>query len=172
PYTSIDSEKGDIRLLELQPGRFQDVLDIRLVASNLLHGAEQAYEALSYVWGTSICPQKAILNGIPVTITENLDCALRHLRLKLTTRTLWIDALSMNQADIQERNHQVQIMGKIYSTAVGVIVWLGPVNEKDLHLKAASIETPRSVPSEAIHRLIARPWFCRAWVVQELALSK
>ena len=136
PYTAIDSEKGDIRLLELGPGSFDDTIVLTLLPQNLLHSAERSYEALSYVWGDEICPLTALLNGIPVSVTTNLDCALRHLRFRLTTRILWVDALSMNQQDVQERNHQVRLMGQIYANASAVIVWLGPVEQGDLHLKA------------------------------------
>jgi Heterokaryon incompatibility protein (HET) len=38
----------------------------------------------------------------------------------------WIDALCINQASIEEKNHQVAMMRKIYSSASFVLVWLGP----------------------------------------------
>ncbi|KAH7391079.1 heterokaryon incompatibility protein-domain-containing protein [Phaeosphaeria sp. MPI-PUGE-AT-0046c] len=131
----IDSENGEIRLLELAPGVFEDEIEINLVHSNLSNSS-RSYEALSYVWGTELAPSNALLNGNPTTITSNLDSALRHLRGTIVRRTLWVDALSMNQKDTQERNHQVRMMGKIYSSAQGVIVWLGPVDLADLHLRA------------------------------------
>jgi hypothetical protein len=135
PYTSIDSENGEIRLLELAPGKFDDTVVMRLIPYNLAADNSPMYEALSYAWGTEIAQKKAVLDGMPISITENLDCALRHLRFTLVTRTMWIDAVSMNQKDTQERNHQVQLMGKIYSSAQSVIVWLGPTNHNDLHLR-------------------------------------
>lgn len=135
PYAPIDSENGGIRLLELAPGRFDDAIVMNLIPSNLSDDS-RTYEALSYVWGTDIAPRSARLNGIQTSITLNLDCALRHIRGTIVKRILWIDAISMNQKDTQERSHQVQIMGKIYSSAQGVIVWLGPVATNDLHLRA------------------------------------
>jgi hypothetical protein len=41
------------------------------------------------------------------------------------TGYLWIDAISINQETLEERNHQVGIMGEIYSRAECVIIWLG-----------------------------------------------
>lgn len=38
---------------------------------------------------------------------------------------LWADAICINQDDVQEKGHQVNMMGKIYTKAIGVIVWLG-----------------------------------------------
>jgi hypothetical protein len=136
PYTQIDSENGEIRVLKLAPGKFDDTIVMHLLTRSLSDISQAPYEALSYVWGTEITSQKAYLNGTPITITSNLDCALRHLRLNLVPRNLWIDAISMNQEDIQERNHQVQLMSSIYSTAQSVIVWLGSVDQTNLHSRA------------------------------------
>jgi hypothetical protein len=134
PYTPIDSENGEIRLLELAPGKFDDTIVMRLISCSLEHDT-QMYEALSYVWGTEIASQQAVLGGIPILITANLDCALRHLRLTIVKRTMWIDAISINQKDTRERNQQVQIMGKIYSSAQKVTIWLGFTDRNDLYLR-------------------------------------
>jgi hypothetical protein len=37
----------------------------------------------------------------------------------------WIDALSIDQANIPERNHQVKQMGRTFSRAFLVYLWLG-----------------------------------------------
>jgi hypothetical protein len=37
---------------------------------------------------------------------------------------LWIDALCINQRHDQERNHEIQQMGRTYQSAAEVIVWL------------------------------------------------
>jgi hypothetical protein len=42
---------------------------------------------------------------------------------------LWIDALCINQEDLDEREQQVQIMRSIYVAAWQVVVWLGPTTE-------------------------------------------
>jgi hypothetical protein len=47
------------------------------------------------------------------------------------TRLLWIDAICINQQDVQERNHQVRIMSHIYKWAECVRVWLGGPTNKD-----------------------------------------
>ncbi|KAH8634294.1 hypothetical protein IG631_09694 [Alternaria alternata] len=39
--------------------------------------------------------------------------------------SLWIDAICIDQSRVEERNHQVAMMGKIYSLARKVLVWLG-----------------------------------------------
>jgi hypothetical protein len=106
---------------------------------------EPKYEALSYTWGDEM-PQEAIrvMTSSPpqVTITVanaaeetdghtelkmrlNLANAIRHLRLPDRRRTLWIDAVCINQSDDKEKSAQVKRIGQIYSLASAVIVWLG-----------------------------------------------
>jgi hypothetical protein len=58
-------------------------------------------------------------------VTTNLEQALRHLRYEDCERILWVDALSINQRDVRERNSQVRKMRSIYIGAKGVLVWLG-----------------------------------------------
>jgi len=40
---------------------------------------------------------------------------------------LWIDALCIDQENVTERSHQVNLMGTIYKSAKRVLVWLGPM---------------------------------------------
>lgn len=60
-----------------------------------------------------------------IAVTPNLDLALRHLRLTSQRRTLWIDALCINQEDEDEKMAQIQRMGLIYANASAVVIWLG-----------------------------------------------
>ncbi|KAL8658649.1 MAG: hypothetical protein Q9226_000864 [Calogaya cf. arnoldii] len=63
-----------------------------------------------------------------LAVTQNLGEALRYLRLKEEARVLWIDAICVNQEDLQERGDQVQRMADVYGSAQRVIVWLGPTS--------------------------------------------
>ncbi|KAN0102572.1 Heterokaryon incompatibility protein (HET) domain containing protein [Hyaloscypha variabilis] len=58
-------------------------------------------------------------------IFANLDVALRRFRQKFKTRTLWADAICINQADLSERSQQVSLMSTIYTKAEHVIAWIG-----------------------------------------------
>lgn len=64
-----------------------------------------------------------------VPITKSLRNALRMLRKPTISRLLWIDALCINQADVEERSHQVSFMDEIYREAHTVLIWLGPGTE-------------------------------------------
>lgn len=43
---------------------------------------------------------------------------------------IWIDAVCINQSDVSERNMQVAMMARIYSSAQLVVVWLGAMEEE------------------------------------------
>jgi hypothetical protein len=62
------------------------------------------YEALSHTWGSPDQVKAVELNGYPVNIRENLWSALVNLRHARKERVLWIDAICINQADVEERN--------------------------------------------------------------------
>lgn len=88
------------------------------------------YKALSYTWGEPEFPKTlyVLSEDQPprvIKITENLYAALQNLRQKDKTIHLWVDALCINQEDIQERNSQVSNIPQTYTEASGVIVWLG-----------------------------------------------
>ncbi|KAK7177268.1 heterokaryon incompatibility protein [Paraphaeosphaeria sporulosa] len=59
-------------------------------------------------------------------ITKNLRDALWQLRENRKNLTSWIDAVCINQEDLQEKSVQVGLMATIYQQAYKTIVWLGP----------------------------------------------
>ena len=105
---------------------------------NDFKGIKPDYEALSYTWGSAATPEIAYVGksfaavqdvtDSPTTLAlgQNLACALKYLRYTDKTRRLWIDAVCINQSDIEERGSQVSQMDKIYKFANRVVVWLGP----------------------------------------------
>lgn len=91
------------------------------------------FSALSYVWGSAKKTKSIILDGIKHPITANAYDALRRIRQTFGAVAVWIDAICINQSDKAERNHQVQLMQKIFSAAERVVVFLGEVQEPDFH---------------------------------------
>ncbi|KAH8589068.1 heterokaryon incompatibility protein-domain-containing protein [Bisporella sp. PMI_857] len=111
------------RLVRLLPG--EDLEDIQLVVECVELDNCVSYEALSYCWGEPSVKTIIHCNGGSLLVTTNLKSALLYLRRKTGDRLLWIDALCINQEDLQERSQQVGIMSHIYRKASGTIVWLG-----------------------------------------------
>lgn len=87
------------------------------------------YMALSYVWADPPGTTPIIVNGIETRIGLNLEGALRHIRQPSCATVLWVDAVCINQEDLAEKNHQVEMMRMIYSGAELVIAWLGSAGE-------------------------------------------
>jgi hypothetical protein len=153
---------SDIRLVILEPGRDDDPVSCRLINASL--GENPVYEALSYTWGdASISGPTILLDGKPFRVGANLGEALLSLRYKDTKnekeRTLWIDAICINQRSIPERNEQVQRMKSIYSNAIQVLIWLGNYHESsDNSLeyveKFWGFTSVENGPKECIHTAI------------------
>jgi hypothetical protein len=94
---------------------------------------QPAFEALSYAWGSDSShhvvyvdsPTAEGVSPMTMSIRKNLTNALSHLRYADRDRVLWIDAICINQHDLQERGLQVPRMTDIYKYANRVVVWLG-----------------------------------------------
>ncbi|KAH7330151.1 heterokaryon incompatibility protein-domain-containing protein [Rhexocercosporidium sp. MPI-PUGE-AT-0058] len=193
-YTPLQRGRK-IRVLETARGEGNWALKVKLVHVDL--DENPGYSALSYVWGSGTDRTKIECNGREVEVTKNLAEALRHLQHESESRYLWVDALCINQQDMEEKGHQVALMKDIYAYAKEVVVWLGPDEEdiaaelfKDieevLNSLEASIEesfedldglqwlhydgTPSPV-MEKLFLLFKREYFARTWVIQEVGLT-
>lgn len=123
PIAEVDRTPPFSRVLWLDPGTGDDPLSGFLQIFNI--EAAPRYEALSYTWGTDPPSNYIWVNGKPIGIRPNLEAALLSLRLPNLKRLLWIDALCIDQSNIDERSRQVQYMRLVYKHAARVIVWVG-----------------------------------------------
>ena len=123
-YSQLTPDSRKIRLLTLQAGEKTDRVDCELDVWPL----DQAptYYALSYVWGDERDTRPIRVNDLELQVTSNLESALRHIRKPCHAIRLWVDSVSINQADLAERSHQVSQMRDVYVFAARVLVWLGP----------------------------------------------
>ena len=193
-YEDLDSASGRlvIRLMNLLPAEtLSKPVQCNLRAFNL-DGCPK-YEALSYCWGDVKDKTPIICNGARLDVPQSLPPALRHLRRQDEARFFWIDAICINEDDITERSQQVGIMSHIYRCAQRTVVWLGeqaedsevainlckqrvisrfPVVDDDASTASSSGPEQLTRPqTDAVARLLKRPWFNRLWVVQEAALA-
>jgi hypothetical protein len=139
-YTPLPSADY-IRLLRLDGEDSTSELD-GITASLEVYKLDSSppYTTLSYSWGRNkdgdaSLSHQVYINGRAVPVTENLFDGLvqllRRLDKKLTHPLFWVDALCINQGDNQERSAQVAVMGKIYSHAGDMAVWLGEDRETE-----------------------------------------
>ncbi|KAF3800918.1 Heterokaryon incompatibility protein 6, partial [Colletotrichum gloeosporioides] len=182
-----------IRVLDIAPGERDDILRGNFGVVQL--GSDPPhYEALSYTWADASGNSKkcrAVYIGPfwdAVPITQNCAdalCSVRFHHNRLKHRTLWIDAVCVNQTDVMERTSQVALMPEIYSSAAEVLVYLGLASNSSntaLETMSRSLSTNGCRHSnggvmcqmcqDAISQLFQRPYFKRLWVVQEIMLSK
>jgi len=126
-YLPLNENTQEIRLLTLLPGELDDELQIDLDIVALIPDIPLHFEALSYAWGPIDDPSQVFVGPKRqhLSITRNLADALRHLRYGDAPRTLWVDAICVNQADLPERGSQVKRMAETYTRASRVVVWLG-----------------------------------------------
>jgi hypothetical protein len=130
---------GDIRLISLLPGSGNDRIKLFISHHPFSEAMRPEYEALSYVWGNFKNAGRVriqqesrdeskidYLQCHELTVTQNLEVALRNLRLPRETRQLWVDALCINQKDKDEKSVEVARMGLIFRHAKSAIIWLGP----------------------------------------------
>jgi hypothetical protein len=128
-YIPLDKSARKIRLLTLLPGNFGEDIHVRLSIWTLTQKSTRSYQALSYAWGTAEDPTNIYVGkskDYVLSVPKNLACALDHLCLKERSRTLWIDAICVDQQNLAERSQQVGRMADIYTWAERVIVWIGP----------------------------------------------
>jgi len=130
----------DIRLVVLKPAfDFDAPLHMSFAVTNLR--SPRAYCGFSYAWGRtypdgSHLTETVYPESMPLRVTSHLCQELKRTR-ELWVRAgtdhpecanmgcLWIDAICIDQIDVLERNHQVALMGQIYSKAQAVLMWLG-----------------------------------------------
>lgn len=172
--------RNDIRLVVLPPGSFYSSLRCDIIHVDLAEAPD--YEALSYTWADEN-GDKSLTGAIScepedkrIPITRNCEAALRHLRLESETRVLWIDAICINQSMLEERNQQVSIMSKIYSTASRVVVYLGEATrDSDEFINFLNNKIEAQISSAQVKQansMLRREWFKRLWVLQEIMLAR
>ncbi|KAF8864312.1 hypothetical protein BDZ45DRAFT_34306 [Acephala macrosclerotiorum] len=205
-YFALNKATQEIRLLTIHPGAFDSELRLSLETVSFPKDSDLQFEALSYAWGSLENAVEIVAEGIQshgtIAITRNLADALPYLRRKDTARVIWVDAICVNQQDLTERSSQVKRMADIYSSALRVIVWLGPESHDTAlaikccetiseniavdwglqNMSALSTETHWADPEEflpfdkeeltAVSSLLNRDWFKRLWIWQEVSLAQ
>jgi len=119
-YSKLSQDSRQIRLVHILPGIWDDPISCQLHTASL--DSSLTYQALSYVWGDPKVTKPISLHGSIFSVTLNLHVALRRLRCAIDTRIIWIDALCINQRDIDERTQQVVLMSSIYQGCSEVIM--------------------------------------------------
>ncbi|KAH8742386.1 heterokaryon incompatibility protein-domain-containing protein [Hyaloscypha finlandica] len=184
----LDLSEAPIRLIDLLPIRESNPyrVECEMIISTSI--SERTYEALSYEWGHSEASKEIFINGMRFFVRDNLWNALYDLR-EDSPRRLWIDALCIDQQNVDERNHQVRHMSAIYSSAHRVLVWLGQGTDQGAdalrtiasinlelerydHSHPNSVRHSAQVPWDHIRHMCRNSYWTRLWIVQEIGLAR
>lgn len=184
PYLGRELDENSTRLIEIEPAaRESDPVVCKLI--EVTFASRPKFEALSYMWGTERADEAITLDGFPFEVRGNLLDALRFLRRQVASgkarQPFWIDAISINQSNVQERNRQVRIMDQIYFRACTVVVWLGSgytkfqgsmirelEPEKGENGEQNSSQGSNSTQQEMVRYLRTDPYWDRLWIIQEI----
>ncbi|WAO93335.1 HET-domain-containing protein [Fusarium falciforme] len=195
-YEPLEDPRINIRLLTVFGDDFKAPLRSRLEEISL--DDRPTYLALSYVWGRPTTKRNLQINDRIFKIQPTVFDALRRFRAEFGAFSIWIDAICINQDDLDERSAQVTVMRRIYESAKMVLVYLGET-EKGRELKhlfdSVMKFLPRSgecrdskidwnslnkyglpdVLSSRWHQLVqffSHPWFLRVWTFQESLVAR
>jgi hypothetical protein len=185
-YNNLNHKLGqETRLVVIAPGETSDEIQCDIIHVNLEDKPD--YEAVSYTWacddGDATFSRKINCgHDAHMTITANCDAAIRQLRKSAFKRRLWIDAISINQLNVSERNHQVGLMDRVYSMARSVRICIHDPFENVFGYGAlfrwlqhgSIIETAGhdTWQHRKLGQLLSLRYFKRVWVIQEVALAK
>ncbi|KAF2114433.1 heterokaryon incompatibility protein-domain-containing protein [Lophiotrema nucula] len=182
-YSTLDQarvyqerQRPVLRLVKIEPGFAQDPLrctltipnSVSLSANSPNEERENSYEAISYVWGSTddVVPIRCRTDETEleysyswIDITKNCAEVFRRLRLLNKPRYVWIDAISIDQADPVDRAHYVRRMHHIYRDADRVVIVLP-------NYKKASGEY--WAETELGAWIFTHPYFTRIWILQEV----
>jgi hypothetical protein len=126
-YRPLDRSMNEIRLLRISP-QAQNAKHKLLPACHIFHAylpQEPHYVALSWVWGDQASKRVILVDDSPVYVTTNLYDAMMALRPVSKYLVIWIDFLSIDQTNDDEKSWQVELMTDIYRQAIKVYAWLG-----------------------------------------------
>ena len=146
-----------------------------------------------------LCRWRQALANFDERIRE-YDAPSELLEISRPPVEFWIDAICINQDDLEEKSQQVSMMGDVYAKSAITWVWLGehdqfskdafgvlqdlakqPDDTNDESLQTLDVDNELLISSGlpdmnswkwfAVFALFQRQWFRRSWVVQEAALS-
>lgn len=193
-HKPLDQTVQSVRLIHLNP-KLSD--DGRIQCSMTQATTQARYVCLSYRWGETerSWRLRILMDGRPFFIQTNLldflhtmqSTAPRDDPIFDPNMGYWIDALSIDQENTLERNHQVSQMGAIYSHVEYVHIWLGSmvVTESmrmcgthvhandDQEISECLVERSSNLHhdrNQLNNDIFYNQYWTRTWIIQEIVL--
>lgn len=127
-YKSLDPSKKEIRVLELQAGTGDEPIRCSMKLISLLD--EPYYETISYCWSQHPSLVGIFVDERSLLVPYSSAAVLCRLRRSRDVKTLWIDAVCIDQSNPDERGTQVAMMGDIYSISKRTWIELGDADRE------------------------------------------
>lgn len=181
-YKSLALKDHDsIRIFCIKPQELDTELELVLHVVRVAD-VDGNYVALSYTWGETeesrgeMEQADIMVNKYRISVGLNLHRFLRRLQQERHIAYIWADAICIDQSSDFERNHQIRLMGKIYSMAERTCAWLGDTMhhvEEELKRWSVDMVPIRRIQDteRCIDELLANPYWQRTWIVQEILLA-
>ena len=139
-YTSLDSSLKEVRLLTVYPSEDSGaIIRSRLHKVQLANDPKPEYETISYVWGDPTPKEWILIDSCRIQIPTSSDAVLRAIRHHSQPRTIWLDAVCIDQTNVREREQQVTLMEDVYRNTQNGIIYLGE-GDQDLYLAKSQID--------------------------------
>ncbi|KAE9369720.1 hypothetical protein N431DRAFT_414004 [Stipitochalara longipes BDJ] len=162
------------------------------ISCSLIHAKfadKRKYRALSYMWGDEAVKTDILLNGAHFQVGQNLWDALHYFRSSGIQSLYWMDAICINQRDIEGRNRQLAMMRWIYFRAETVVVWLGkkyskyqmpnklpdtrhPKDAKEIEFQESKETVKESEERLMVMELCSDGYWDRLWIIQEIGRAR
>lgn len=155
-----------------------------------------SYHAISYTWREHDSKTLMQVNEKPFPLRRNCESVLRQALWHRQCRYYWVDAICIDQSNLDEQSKQVVMMGKIYKRAAHILACVGDHAQDSLFF-CKTLRQPLSAGkgkrwifnsrgelswrfrlghrSATTRRLLLtaarfgmRPYFTRLWILQEL----
>lgn len=187
-YSSL--ERGSFRLLDLglDPERSAIPLcRLRTTENAQLATDKFRYIAISYTWvnegyswyGRKLPSETQLrIDGRVFRLPSRVALVLAMV-FQIGIRTVWIDAICINQANHLEKGHQVAHMDGIFTSASEVVLFLGkPTTNTDSLLRSIEDSVSSGFQPDisidplvlaGMKEIIRHEYWHRAWILQEIS---
>jgi hypothetical protein len=202
-YVPLQEESNDVRLVHILPASLSEdsdsesdwyAEDMMIQCEVRITALANSHACLSYCWGSPDDLQLILLNGARHYVRYNLYNFLVEARRTRLDEWLWIDAISIDQASISERNHQVRRMSQIFRQATCVYTWLDPgrmsgiglvrfeYGYEQIHTDELAEQSPFLTPASTgvddyqfrriLRVIFTNDYFNRTWTIAEVFLAQ
>ncbi|GIZ47109.1 hypothetical protein CKM354_001020900 [Cercospora kikuchii] len=183
-----------IRLLRLIPAAVDDKISCEMT----VHGFDRStpeYLAISYTWGDTAHPREIFIDNELRMVRQNCHYALWQARYHYPDAYIWIDALCIDQENLEEKSRQVAMMndeflwtfsqeftnrtlrpshGEAFSFVVIECYSRAGISCEELWDYWEETNSAETLERflKACDKFMSRPYWERLWILQEVGVAR